>query len=267
MAAYPEHPREWYAARFQDQSVVDRYPLRPLYPAETFQILRSLVVDRPASVLDVGCGPGNLARPLAALVERVDAVDISRPMLQLARTLPAGEAPGLRWLLGRAEDIALRPPYALITAGESIHWMDWDVVFPRFAGLLTPHGVLAIAGVQYQPLPPWYKEFEGLVRRFSSNPAYVPIDLVAVCEQRRLFQKVGEATTASEPWRQSIDAYIGAQHARSTLSLETMTPEQATQFDAELRALLQPYAQDDMLTMQIAGHLVWGRPCAPQAEE
>lgn len=267
MASQPERPKEWYAARFQDQSVVDRYPLRPTYPAATFEVLSGLIVDRPGCVLDVGCGPGNLARPLAAFAERIDAVDISLPMLQLARTLPGGDSPGIRWLLGRAEDVALHPPYALITAGDSIHWMDWDTLFPRFASILTPRGVLAIAHVQYQPQPPWHRGFLELVKRFSSNPGYVPVDLVAEFEQRRLFQKQGEVTTAAQPLQQTIEEYIAAQHARSTLSLETMPARWAAQFVAELRELLRPFARDNTVTMQIAGHIVWGRPCAPRAGE
>jgi predicted TPR repeat methyltransferase len=258
---------EWHAARFQDQSVVDRYHLRPTYPAQTFQLLASLIVDRPGRVLDVGCGSGNLTRPLAACVEHIDAVDISQPMLQHAQTLPGGDSPNIRWLLGRAEDVALQPPYALITAGECIHWLDPDTVFPRFASMLTPHGVLAIASVEYQPQPPWQEGYLALVRRFSSNPTYVPIDLIAEFEQGGLFQKLGETLTISEPLQQPIAAYIAAQHARSTLSLDTLGPRRAQQFEAEMCELLVPFAQDSMLTMQIVGHIVWGKPRAPLAGE
>src|SRR5215467_11417132 len=135
------------AGRFQDQSVVDRYHLRPTYPSETFTILNELIVDEPRAVLDVGCGTGNVARPLASSVERIDAVDLSLPMLERARTLPGGDSPKIRWLHGRAEEVELEPPYALVTAGASLHWMEWDVVLPRLARVLTNHGMLAIASV------------------------------------------------------------------------------------------------------------------------
>ncbi len=263
MASRPEWLGEWHAARFRDQSVVDRYHLRPTYPAETFEILSGLIVDEPRRVLDVGCGPGNLTRPLAAYVERIDAVDISRPMLEKARTLPGGDSPKIRWLLGRAEDVKLQPPYALLTAGDSIHWMDWDVILPRFAQLLTSRGSLAIVHVEYQSLPPWYDAYIALLRRFSNNPKYMPVDLIAEFEKRRLFQKQGEAFTAPEPLRQSIEDWIAAQHARSALSLDTMTAEQAAQFDAEMYESLLPFAQNGYVAMQIVGHIVWGKPLAP----
>src|SRR5215469_4389915 len=116
MISRPESLGEQYAARFQDQSVVDRYHLRPAYPLEIFTLLNALIVDEPRAVLDVGCGTGNVARPLANSVERVDAVDRSLPMLARARTLPGGDSPKIRWLHGRAEDVETQPPYALVTA-------------------------------------------------------------------------------------------------------------------------------------------------------
>ncbi len=50
MISRPESLGEQYAARFQDQSVVDRYHLRPTYPPEIFTLLNALVVDEPRTV-------------------------------------------------------------------------------------------------------------------------------------------------------------------------------------------------------------------------
>ena len=263
MIPRPESLGEQFAARFQDQSVVNRYHLRPTYPPETFAFLSALIEDEPRAVLDVGCGPGNVARTLAAYVERIDAVDISRPMLERARTLPGGDSLKIRWLHERAEEVELQPPYALITAGESLHWMDWGVILPRFANLLTPRGVLAIVDAKEQAVP-WREGYLQIVKRFSNNPNYRPVDLIAVFEQYRLFQKLGEHTTTPVPLRQTIDDYIAAQHARSALSLDTMTAEQAAQFAAQMRELLLPFSQEEMMTVDVVGHVVWGRPLRGQ---
>jgi trans-aconitate methyltransferase len=259
MIPRPESLGEQFAARFQDQSVVDRYHLRPTYPPETFVFLNELIVDEPRTVLDVGCGSGNLTRPLAAYVERIDAVDISRPMLERARALPGGDSPKIRWLHSRAEDVELQPSYALITAGESLHWMDWGVVLPRFARALTSRGALAIARTEEQAVP-WHEGYLQVVRRFSNNPNYKPVDMIAEFEKYQLFQKLGEHTTNPVPLQQTIDDYITAQHARSALSLDTITAEQAAQFHTDMRELLLPFAQDDTLTIDVVGHVVWGKP-------
>jgi hypothetical protein len=39
-----------------------------------------------------------------------------------------------------------------------------------------------------------------------------------------------------------------------------MTREAATSFDEEMMKMLTPYAQDGNITMQVIGHIVWGKP-------
>src|SRR6201999_3620756 len=85
MLLRPESHTEKFSMRFQDASLVERYHFRPTYPAETFTILDGLITDEPRVVLDVGCGTGNLTRHLARYVDRIDAVDFSRPMLERAK--------------------------------------------------------------------------------------------------------------------------------------------------------------------------------------
>jgi ubiquinone/menaquinone biosynthesis C-methylase UbiE len=61
--------------------LVSAYPARPAYPSAVIALLADLVHDTPRVVLDIGCGTGELARRLALLVDRVDAVDFSSGML------------------------------------------------------------------------------------------------------------------------------------------------------------------------------------------
>jgi 2-polyprenyl-3-methyl-5-hydroxy-6-metoxy-1,4-benzoquinol methylase len=259
MISRPESQSEQYSIRFQDQSVVDRYHLRPTYPPETFKILNTLIADEPRAVLDVGCGTGNISRPLAEYVERIDAVDWSFPMLERAKTLPGGDSSKIRWIHGRAESVETQPPYALITAGESLHWMDWGVILPRFAHMVTPRGVLAIVHIVDRPVP-WHDAYHQIVRRFTNNPTYVPFDMIAEFEKYHLFQKLGECSTTAVLVQQTVEDYVMAQHARSSLSLETMTTEQAAAFDTEMQALLVPFAREGLLTLDVVGGITWGKP-------
>ena len=113
-----------------EPDVARAYRYRPEYPPETFQILSDLIVG-PRTVLDVGAGTGALARGMVPLVDRVDAVDISRAMIEEGRHLPHGTDPRLRWILGSAEEAPLDPPYGLITAGAAVHWFDEARTMPR----------------------------------------------------------------------------------------------------------------------------------------
>lgn len=257
---FPERAlRQQGAVRFQDQSVVDRYHLRPTYPPDVFTRLRDLISDEPRAVLDVGCGPGPLARGLLDVAERIDAVDLSPQMLALARTLPGGQSPNMRWLLGRAEEVALDPPYALITAGRSLHWMDWKVALPRFARLLTPQGVLAIVHTRELPSP-WSQPLRELSQRYTARTGGGHRDMIEQLEQAHLFQRWGEYTTAPLTQYLTIEEHIGRHHSRSSFSLDQIPREQAERFSAEARALLSPFANQEILTQEIVGQIVWGKP-------
>ncbi len=253
------------AAAFQDADVAAAYQHRPTYPRSVFDILASLVVDRPRHVLDVGCGTGFLARHLVERVEHVDALDISRAMIEQGERLPGGDHPGLTWVVGSAEDAALRPPYALIAAGDSLHWMEWSVVLPRFAGMLTPHGSLAILGVDQLPTP-WDEALWPLRRRYSIIPNWQYYDLVVGLEERGLFRRVGAQRTEPVSFTQSLADYVESFHGRAAFARARMDRVAATAFDAEVRSLVAPYCRDgETLELQLVTEVVWGTPLNPAA--
>lgn len=258
MLQKPEHWNAHIAESFQDQSVVEAYRHRPAYPPETFTILAGLIPGEPKRVLDVGTGTGNIARSLVDYVEQTDAVDFSHEMLEHGRRLPNGDNSRLRWLHGRIEDVALDPPYALITAGESLHWMDWQVVLPRFRELLVPGGYLALVGHDTQP-DPWSMLGE-IIARYRTDGAYQPYDMLAELERHALFHKLGEQKTAPVPFVQTIDDYIASYHSRAGFSRERMGEAQASAFDQEAQALLLETAPDGVIELQICGTVVWGIP-------
>src|SRR5258707_11858916 len=153
MQSKPERFGTAYAEAFKDQRVVDFYRYRPPYPAEVFDILVALISDEPRSVLDVGAGSGDIARHLVGFVERVDAVDFSQNMIQNGKLLPNGDAPHLHWIYGKVEEVPLSPPYALITAGSSIHWTEGAIAFPRFRAMLTSNRSPALFYPRTLPMP------------------------------------------------------------------------------------------------------------------
>lgn len=258
----PDFLGEKFAARFQDQSVVDRYHLRLTYPPETFRILANLIADEPRAVLDAGCGTGDVARHLLDYAERIDAVDISLPMLEKGKALPGGDSPKIRWLHGKIEEITLFPPYALITAGQSLHWMEWDIVLPRFRQVLAPHGYFAILNAEAMPTQ-WDEALHQVTRRYSTNRGYQHFDLIEELEKRGLFQKQGELYTAPAPFEQCLLDRIEALHAQSSLSRDAMGTEMAEAFDQEIKALLTPFVFDGKIALSVVGHIVWGKPLSP----
>src|SRR5215212_9706337 len=100
MQSKPSYLQPYYASQFKDHSIVQAYRHRAPYSPETFDILLRLIEEGggPRYMLDVGCGRGELARPMAALLDRVDAVDFSQAMLEHGKLLPGGDNPRLHWI-------------------------------------------------------------------------------------------------------------------------------------------------------------------------
>jgi ubiquinone/menaquinone biosynthesis C-methylase UbiE len=266
MAEIPRLLRPEVAAEFQDRAVAAAYRYRPPGPPALFDILVSLIADEPRTVLDIGCGTGNIARPLAPRVDRVDAVDFSVAMIEEGTHQPGGDDPRLTWTVGRVEDAPLRPPYALVTEGASLHWMDWDAVLPRLHDVLTPRGVLAMVSVGTELPPgtkPWGKELGRLVRRYATDKGSRPgFDLIAELQRRGMFREVGRTETERVSFHQTVDDYVESFHSRATLSRERMTTEAAAAFDAALRKVVVARV-GDMVEFRVFGEVIWGKPLRP----
>lgn len=263
MIPKPRHLGPDYAAQFADPGIVAAYHHRLPYPAELFTVLDRLIVDTPRVVLDLGCGTGEIARRLAERVERIDAVDPSPGMIARARQMPGGDDPRIAWIRTGAEDAPLRGPYALVTAGESLHWMEWDVVLPRLSEVLSPSGALAIVSRREPPVP-WTAELSRLLQRFSTNREWRPYDVVAELEQRALFTAMGQHRTEPVHVMQAVGDYVESFHSRNGFSRDRMTTDAARAFDEALAALVAPHAPDGIVTLQIVGEIHWGTP-APLA--
>jgi SAM-dependent methyltransferase len=260
-------PKQWsteYASIFQDESVVAAYQYRPMYPPETFTMLVRLIPPTVLrrTVLDAGCGTGFIERPLAPLVDQVDAVDISAAMIRTSRALPGGNRQNIRWIAAPIETAPLYGPYALIVAAASLHWMDWERTLPRFAAHLAPQSVLAIVEDRAQPNP-WDRCIGPILGRYSMNADFTPYTMVTVVVelgQRRLFQLHGSYETPPTPFRQSIDAWVESFHARNGFSRDRMDRRAATACDAELRAAIKPFCPDGMVEQQLTARILWGTP-------
>jgi SAM-dependent methyltransferase len=226
--------------------------------------LTSLITGEPRHVLDAGCGTGYLARPLAPLVDRVDAVDFSAPMIAQGQRLPGGDSPRLTWIHGPIEEVALAPPYALIMAGESLHWMEWEGVLPRFRQVLLPGAYLAIVSQHYAPFP-WDAELAAIISRYSTNRDYAPYDLIDELKKRGLFATHGERETAPVLFQQPIAAYVESFHARNGFSLARMEPEEAAVFDRTVTDLVGSHCPNGIVEVQVSGHVVWGEPAPDNA--
>jgi SAM-dependent methyltransferase len=249
-------------AAFADPDVVEAYQYRPPYPPEVFDVLDELITDQPRHVLDIGAGDGALARPLAGRVDRIDAVDVSAAMLAAGARQPGGDRPNLRWILGSAETAELAGPYALVTAGASLHWMDWEQMLPRLAAEATEHAFLAIVdhGVQAAP---WQDAVRDVIVRHSRSKDFDPsFSLPDELSARGLLKIGGSATSEAVLFRQSVASYVEQFHSTASLARLWMPEEESVAFDRAIEQAVRPYATDGILEMNVVATITWGRPMA-----
>lgn len=257
-------PRQYwndYASRFKNRSLAEAYEFRPPYPDETYRILLSLLGESRGRVLDVGCGPGKIARVLVDHVKRVDAVDFSQEMIRVGKSLTNGDHPNLQWINGPVEEVQLYPPYDMVTTGASIHWMEWRVVFPRFKEVLTSDGYLVIIDGDRPIGASWHDAELSLIHKYSTNRHHEQIDLIQELVNRGHLELVGDKRTVPVSFSQPLTDYVQSFHSRESMSKEHMGAENVRAFDAELSHVLSDFIDDDgHLSFQLEARVTWGKP-------
>jgi SAM-dependent methyltransferase len=265
MEPKPSHWSAAYGAWFGDQGIADAYPHRPPYPPEAIELLADLVTGPTRTVLDVGCGTGDLARRLVPYVDRVDAVDASAAMLAKGRQLPGGDHPRLSWQHAPVETAVLTPPYGLVTAGESLHWMEWAVVLPRFGQALTPGGVLAVVERDWDGPPTLAARLRPIFARYGAARDFQRLDLVAEIERRGLFARVGERRCGPRAWRPTVPEYLECRHSQCGFSRAHLDPGASAAFDEAVRDTLEDLVRageirrtGERLELAVEARVVWG---------
>jgi SAM-dependent methyltransferase len=140
------------AARYYEQGRL------PYAPGLADALARELGLDGHGRLLDVGCGPGTVARRLAPLFETVTGVDPDPEMLaEAARLSAAAGISHATWVRDRAEALPAGLGLFLVIAfGASFHWMDRPRVARTVLAMLVPGGAVIqvdAPGNRADPLP------------------------------------------------------------------------------------------------------------------
>lgn len=122
------------------------------YPPPVLDHLQTAFgLDGDSTVLDLGCGTGQFAVPLAARAGSVIGMDPEPDMLRLARE--AAGTDGVRnaaWVLGGDADVPAlgsllgKRSLALTVIGQALHWMDDERLFRTLLPLFRTGGGIAV---------------------------------------------------------------------------------------------------------------------------
>ena len=250
---------------------------RVAYPPELVEALvGELGLDGTGRLLDVGCGPGSLTLLLAPWFELATGLDADAGMLaEAARRAAAAGVGNVEWLRLRAEDLpAGAGPFRVVTAAQSLHWMDRARVTRLVRGVLSRDGAAVHVhatthqGVETDlPLPhprPPRREIGALVERFlgsgrragrgtlppdpdgdaGTGAAEAPIYRAAGFTRMTRLEVAGRVVT------RTADEVVA-----SVFSLSSAAPhlfgERAPEFEAALRELLARAGPDGRFSEQL----------------
>lgn len=108
-----------------------------------FELMARIPDVDPSSIVDLGCGTGNLTAPLAQRWPRarVLGIDSSPEMIDRAR----GDHPTLAWHVGDVSSWEPEEGVDVIYSNATLHWLDeHDRLFPRLRSFLTVGGALSV---------------------------------------------------------------------------------------------------------------------------
>lgn len=101
-----------------------------------------IAVERPASVIDLGCGPGNSTRVLRQRWPEAHIVglDSSKAMIDAARA----DEPLEEWVVGDIEDWVPSAPFDVVFSNAALQWVpDHRALTERLFSAVAPGGALA----------------------------------------------------------------------------------------------------------------------------
>jgi len=127
-------------------TVAEQYhAFRPGYPADLVEFMVDTAgLAAGSTVLEVGCGTGQLTSSLAGFGFGLTAIDIGPSMIATARHHLHDAAVQLQVASFEEFEGAAAETIDLIVSGTAFHWIDPDVKFRKSARLLRPGGWLAV---------------------------------------------------------------------------------------------------------------------------
>ncbi|WP_372787039.1 class I SAM-dependent methyltransferase [Phenylobacterium sp.] len=150
----------------------------PYAPGALDAVIAALALGRTARVLDLGCGPGTIAIPLSLAVGEVVAVDLDSQMLAEGQRLAAAQGRhNICWIQGRAEDVlpGLGQFHAAVL-GQSLHWMDRDLLLKQLADAVVDGGGVAILDEGARRMPEsWAGIAAGVAARYLGRTGRHPL--------------------------------------------------------------------------------------------
>jgi SAM-dependent methyltransferase len=224
---------------------------RPPYPQALLDDLRRrLPVTGKGRLLDLACGTGQIALPLADDFPEVWAIDQEKEAVAYGKSNAQARGAGnIVWVAAEAERVDLRRDFELITIGNAFHRLDRQQVASRSCSWLVPGGGLALlwGRAPWEGAGAWQRAMAELLDAWAERVGAtdrVPAGWEAAMDRdphaelllRAGFDYQGRFEfPVLQTW--TVTALVGFVYSTSWLNREVLGPHAST-FEQEMREAL-----------------------------
>lgn len=228
---------------------------RPAYAADLFARVALLCgLGRDDAVLDLGCGPGQLALGFAPLVGAVTAIDPEPEMLQIAAAQAAAAGADIRVVAGSSYDIGPElGSFKLAAIGRAFHWMDRPDTLARLDRMITRDGAVALFSDRHPAVHEnrWRKVYDTLLDRYSAgdaaraqrkSPDWQPHESVLLASPFRRLERISVLERRRTPLQHIVDRMLSL----SSVS-HAQIGDRADRLAGDLQSGLADFAADGIV--------------------
>jgi SAM-dependent methyltransferase len=224
----------------------------PYPPAFFKKVAQHIALSGDEVLLDVGCGPAQLAIGFAPYVKCCTGIDPEAAMIATATVAAAEAGVDLSLIHSRLEDFSLAGTFDIVTIGRTLHWLDRNTALPVLERITSHSARILICGASTVDTSetPWMKPYDDVRHSYATHnhDKRDRIDGKAWFEGS-CFSELA-TTSVTESRQTTIPALIGRALSRSYTS-PVILGDSRPAFEAEITAVLQPFARNGLLQEQI----------------
>jgi SAM-dependent methyltransferase len=229
---------------------------RPAYAALLIhRVVELCGLNAAHRILDLGCGPGQLAIAFAPFVREVTALDPEPEMLEVARRSASSACPNVHFIQGGSGDLSLGlGRFQAVTIGRAFHWMDRAQTLKVLDGMIQPEGAVVLFGDSHPEVPDnaWHTRFKQLVEHYAEgdtektrrlSPEWLKHDAILLASPFNQIERISILERRRTPVERLVDR---------ALSFSSTSPERLRDkidiLANEIRGLLTACATDGAIT-------------------
>jgi SAM-dependent methyltransferase len=243
-------------------------------PPYAMTLIRRVVqlcgLDATHRVLDLGCGPGQLALAFAPFSKQVVGIDPEPEMLRVAHEEAARAGLAIEFREGSSRELdTVLGAFRLVVIGRAFHWMDRQATLRHLDQVIEPAGALVLFGDDHPKVPDnrWSDDFERLIDRYAERdtgrtsrraPGWLLHEAVLLDSSFCHLERIGIIERRTTPLERFVDRALSISSAS-----HGQIGARADELARELREAMAPFARDGLVAEVVESEALIARREVP----